>query len=86
MLKTKRIGLIVTDQEKGWVVQLAKLEGGLSQASLIRRLIHQAAVRHFLFNPETPSEIEREKKCEQTSLEGSELGCIGQIHLGKSNL
>ena len=43
MLKTKRIGLIVTEQEKNWVVQLARLEGGLTQASLLRRLIYQAA-------------------------------------------
>lgn len=49
MLKTKRIGLIVTEEEKSWVVNLAKLEGGLSQASLIRRLIHQAAEHHKFF-------------------------------------
>ena len=48
MLKTKRIGLIVTEEEKCWVVQLAKLEGGLSQASLIRRLIHKAAEEQSL--------------------------------------
>jgi hypothetical protein len=43
MLKTRRIGLIVTEEEKSWVLQLAKLDGGLSQASMIRRLIHKAA-------------------------------------------
>jgi len=48
MLKTKRIGLIVTKEEKDWVVLLAKLEGGLSQASLIRRLIHKAAEEYNL--------------------------------------
>jgi hypothetical protein len=48
MLKTKRIGLIVTVEEKKWVVELARLEGGLSQAALLRRLIHKAAVQNRL--------------------------------------
>jgi len=50
MVKTERIGLIVTTEEKGWVVQLAKIEGGLSQAALIRRLIYQAAEAHCLIS------------------------------------
>jgi hypothetical protein len=66
MLKSKRIGLIVTDEEKSWVLQLAQLEGGLSQASLIRRLIHQAAERHSLIvKPNTA----KEKKNERSSVE-----------------
>jgi len=48
MTKTKRLGLILSEEEKRWVVQLAKLEGGLSQASLIRRLIRQAADQFHL--------------------------------------
>ena len=47
-MKTKRIGLIVTEDEKRWVVELARLEGGLSQAALLRRLIHKAAVQNNL--------------------------------------
>jgi hypothetical protein len=43
MLKTKRIGLLVTEEEKKFVIELARIEGGLSQAALIRRLIHKAA-------------------------------------------
>jgi hypothetical protein len=66
MLKTKRIGLIVTDEEKNWVIQLAQLEGGLSQASLIRRLIHQAAERHYLSGKPDTAE---EKENEQSSIE-----------------
>jgi len=48
MYKTKRIGLIVTEVEKNWVIELARLEGGLSQASLIRRLIYEAATKKNL--------------------------------------
>lgn len=47
-MKTKRIGLIVTEEEKNWVIQLAEIEGGLSQASLVRRLIHKAAIQYSL--------------------------------------
>jgi hypothetical protein len=48
MLKIKRLGLILTVEEKQFVIQLAKIEGGLSQSSLIRRLIHKAASAHGL--------------------------------------
>jgi hypothetical protein len=48
MLKIKRLGLVLTEEEKRFVVQLARIEGGLSQASLIRRLIRQAASAHGL--------------------------------------
>ena len=50
MLKVKRLGLIVTEEEKRFVVQLARIEGGLSQSSLIRRLIHKAAEQQGLSN------------------------------------
>lgn len=65
MLKTKRIGLIVTEEEKNWVFQLAQCEGGLSQASLIRRLIHKAAIQHNLvvlvINPNSNEEKDNEQ-------------------------
>jgi hypothetical protein len=48
MSKSQRIGFFVTDIEKAWIVHLARLEGGLSQAALMRRLIHQAATQHQL--------------------------------------
>jgi hypothetical protein len=46
MLKVKRLGSILTEEEKWFVIQLARIEGGLSQASLIRRLIRKAASAH----------------------------------------
>ena len=48
MKKTKRLGLILTEKEKEWVIRLAELEGGLSQAALIRRLIRQKALEYEL--------------------------------------
>lgn len=86
MLKTKRIGLNVTCEEKDWVMQLATLEGGLSQASLIRRLIRQAAYRYSLVNPSVPSEVAHEKESKQVLLECRVQGCLGQVTLGRSNL
>ena len=53
MKKTKRLGLILTEKEKYWVIQIAELEGGLSQAALIRRLIRRKAVEHHLCLPGT---------------------------------
>jgi hypothetical protein len=50
MLKIKRLGLIITEEEKRFVIQLARIEGGLSQSSLIRRLIHKAAEQNGLSN------------------------------------
>ncbi len=43
MVRSKRLGLVLSDQEKNLVVALARLEGELSLASLIRMLIYQAA-------------------------------------------
>jgi hypothetical protein len=51
MVKTERFGLLLTMDEKLLISQLAELEGGLSQAAFIRRLIHQAAQQHGLLEP-----------------------------------
>jgi hypothetical protein len=42
-MKSERLGLTVTKEEKELVIRLATIEGFLSQAALIRRLIHKAA-------------------------------------------
>ena len=44
MRKTKRLGLTLTPGEKALVIRLADLEGGLSQAALVRRLVRKAAI------------------------------------------
>ena len=67
MLKTKRIGLIVTEVEKSWVIELAKLEGGLSQASLIRKLIYEAATKKNLQSLAESQTILLEKNNEYSS-------------------
>ena len=46
MQKTERFSLVLTETEKGLVERLAEVEGGLSQAALLRRLIHKAAREH----------------------------------------
>ena len=51
MHKSKRLGLVLTPAEKTAVVQLAEVEGGLSQAAVVRRLIRQAAKSRGLWPP-----------------------------------
>ena len=46
MQKVIRFGFALTPLEKDAISKLAELEGGLSQAALIRRLIHKAASAH----------------------------------------
>ena len=46
MQRTERFALVLTEYEKGLVEKLAEIEGGLSQAAVIRRLIHKAAWEH----------------------------------------
>lgn len=51
MAKTEYLGLLVSRQEKDVVRKLAEIEGGLSLAALVRRLIRQAAKTHGLWPP-----------------------------------
>ena len=54
MKKTKRFGVLLTKEESIALTQLAELEGGLSKAALIRRLIRNAAVHQSIW-PYQPS-------------------------------
>ena len=56
MNKTERLGLVLTEQEKSWVINLAELEGGLTQAALIRRLIYNAA-KEYGFTNDLPRQL-----------------------------
>ena len=58
MQRTERFALVLTAKEKNLVELLAQLEGGLSQAALLRRLIHQAAQEHNI--PSQPNLTARE--------------------------
>jgi len=49
MLKTERLGVLVTTLEKAALQRLAEAEGGLSQAALVRRLIRREAQRQGLW-------------------------------------
>jgi hypothetical protein len=52
MRKSERLGLILSMAEKRAVEKLADVEGGLSQAALIRRLIRKAAESKGLWQSE----------------------------------
>jgi len=52
MLKVKRIGLIITKEEKRFAIKLAGIEGMFSHPSLIHRLIRHSALAHGLGPPE----------------------------------
>ena len=48
MRKTKRFGFALTHLEKDAIAKLADLEGGLSQAAMLRRLLRKAAIENGL--------------------------------------
>jgi len=48
VLRTQRFCLVLTQAEREATKQLAELEGGLSQAALVRRLIRSEAQRREL--------------------------------------
>ncbi len=56
MKKSYRFGLMLTPAEKHALERLAELEGGLSKAALIRRLIREAAKRRELWSPKRPAD------------------------------
>ena len=57
MLRTERFSMVLNKYEKHLVEQLAEIEGGLSQAALIRSLIHKAAREHDLQPAPTPKKL-----------------------------
>lgn len=48
-MRRARFGLILTDSEKRALERLAEAEGGLSQAALLRRLVHREAKERGLW-------------------------------------
>lgn len=58
MQKTERFSFWLSNNEKIIIAQLAEIEGGLSHAALIRRLIHQAAQDHGLREGDQSSNLQ----------------------------
>lgn len=57
MLRSERVGLMLNRREKEALARLAEVEGGLSQAALMRRLIREAALAKGLWQqPQTQGE------------------------------
>ena len=54
MERSERFGLVLSMQEKIALAQLAQIEGGLSQAAELRRLIRRAAKDRGLWPPIGP--------------------------------
>ena len=48
MNRKVRFGFVLTEDEKKTLIRLSEVEGGLSEAATIRRLIHRAAREHGL--------------------------------------
>jgi len=65
MAKIQRFGFLLTSEEKILISQLAQIEGGLSQAALVRRLIHQAALEKGLTTLYQPSPVDHEQIMER---------------------
>ena len=52
MNKSERFGLVLSATEKEALERLAEVEGGLSYAATLRRLVRKAAQRYGLWPPE----------------------------------
>jgi hypothetical protein len=52
MDRTERFGLILSPAEKHTLARLAEVEGGLSQAAILRHLLRRAAREHGLWPPD----------------------------------
>ena len=50
MQKSLRFGLLIMPEEKTALAKLAEIEGGLSMAAVIRRLIRKAAFQSGIWN------------------------------------
>ena len=61
MSRTERFALVMTKYEKWLIEKLAELEGDLSHAALLRRLIHKAANEHQLQNISIPEKKAKDK-------------------------
>ena len=48
MNRKVRFGFVLTEDEKKTLIRLSEVEGGLSEAATLRRLIHRAAREHGL--------------------------------------
>jgi hypothetical protein len=57
--KKERVGLILTIAEKNMLIRLTEIEGGLSQAALIRRLIRKAAIEQGICAMDYPTNDKR---------------------------
>jgi len=57
-MRKERFGLVLSEGEKTAIQRLAEIEGGLSRAALVRRLIRQAAKERGLWplEPAQPRE------------------------------
>lgn len=64
MSNKTRFGSFLKQSEKQVLGHLAELEGGLSQASTVRRLVRQAALDRGLRPPRTP-QLEQEVQTQQ---------------------
>ena len=56
MRRTRQLGILVSPAEKAALKRLAEVEGGLSQAALVRRLIRKEAKRHGFWPPEAEAQ------------------------------
>ncbi len=67
MRKGIRFGFVLTEDEKCALTRLAELEGGLSEAATVRRLIRRAAREAGVWKWKKQSAQSRESQIVQTS-------------------
>ena len=67
MRKGIRFGFVLTEDEKTALTKLAELEGGLSEAATVRRLIRRAAREAGVWKLKKQPSQSRESQIVQTS-------------------
>ncbi|MBI5034075.1 MAG: hypothetical protein HZB51_26435 [Chloroflexi bacterium] len=70
MNRKVRFGFVLTKDEKNALVRLAELEGGLSEAAMLRRLIRRAAKEQGLGTQVTTEEAGRSRGQEHGVISG----------------
>jgi len=70
MNRVFRYGLFLSKKERDILAELAQLEGGLSKAAVLRRLIHQAAEARGVY----------QKEHQESSLTSGLDNILDQIH------
>lgn len=74
MNRQTRFGLVLTPTEKRALAELSEVEGGLSQAAMVRRLIRKEAQQHGLWPVQEGMASKTDQETEDTHESRADTG------------